>query len=1146
MTREGVPSSRSQKFYMVLASALALAFLEWLVTFMLFGNAVFAFFITQFARYFELPIPCLICSRLDHIFLGERVGFYGDLICRIHKVEISSLVFCQFHDKLVDVHEICEDCLCSFAADEEVNLRSCYCCDQRWRPRPQISSPVMSRSIDESEAAELDVPSFHEFNQIGNDVDSTNMSAKSALERDDVDSSSHFVYNELKVTSDTELEGYVDDKKDSMALVLDTRYSREITVEESIVIEPEIETVVVNSVSAMELEDKTLGEAFAEVGTIDMVSVSHKADSITYISAKNTTDDDIKVGAITMKPPIAIPDNDLHRGSLPEQGVVVFERETSSAAKQSDPSEDHYGLSAVESTSAIWHGLVELYSEADTVKVLHSPVPELIDINEMQEPSTTGDEDMAKRFLSLKLITTDNVLESPSSVDDSVGRIDNSLFYVAGTHEVEQAPVDEVGRLNESADAIDLKRKADPMRVGGDLSLLWSQVSSTRGFELPVRDSISPTMSANIDDQWKSYDPSASKSVEMKTEIQTLENDSISALEVEVKTLGENFAEVRTMDLVFVSDKVDSRTYISRTNTSDDDIKVEVITMEPPITTTDIDLDHAPSTEQGVLGFEREKSSTANQSEISEDHDGPSVMNSNSAVGHGLVELNWEADTVKVLHGPVSELIDINEMQESSTFGDEARVKPFPLPEHITTDNVPESSTSVDDSVEQSDNSVFYPAGTREVELAAVDEVEKLNELTTADAIDLNMKADPTEVSGDLRLLWSQLSFTRGFELPVKDSTSPRMSANVDDYWKAYEPSVSIGMQFSQKRTSLNRSGSNISLNGSSIESWDLSIVSEIEGESELDRLKRQAEHDRKLMTDVCKELEEERNASADAANQAMAMITRLQDEKAAVQIEALQDIRMMEEQVEFYVKALEKLNVLLEQKKKEIQELDAELRVYQQKLTNESLLQMTADTTDDASPAYFFASELGRNSDYLLPMITKTSSKDWLLEIDDERLYICRRLLNLEKKLQMCSNAGLCTDLPNEDGLEKEDVILPLSKMHMKESEVATEAERIEVLRETDCLESQGMRGSLVRWVHSFKGGHGSLGKKETDLVTLCDELSSLSDRLLALEEDRNFLEHAIYSLSNGDEGIRFIQEIAFDLRELRRIGVRRPQLLP
>ena len=43
-------------------------------------------------------------------------------------------------------------------------------------------------------------------------------------------------------------------------------------------------------------------------------------------------------------------------------------------------------------------------------------------------------------------------------------------------------------------------------------------------------------------------------------------------------------------------------------------------------------------------------------------------------------------------------------------------------------------------------------------------------------------------------------------------------------------------------------------------------------------------------------ELEEERSAAAIAANQMMAMINRLQEEKAAIQMEALQYQRMMEE----------------------------------------------------------------------------------------------------------------------------------------------------------------------------------------------------------------------------------------------------------
>ena len=42
------------------------------------------------------------------------------------------------------------------------------------------------------------------------------------------------------------------------------------------------------------------------------------------------------------------------------------------------------------------------------------------------------------------------------------------------------------------------------------------------------------------------------------------------------------------------------------------------------------------------------------------------------------------------------------------------------------------------------------------------------------------------------------------------------------------------------------------------------------------------------------KEVEEERNASGVATNEAMSMITRLQEEKAALQMEALQYLRMM------------------------------------------------------------------------------------------------------------------------------------------------------------------------------------------------------------------------------------------------------------
>ncbi|KAK9055906.1 hypothetical protein SSX86_026993 [Deinandra increscens subsp. villosa] len=139
---------------------------------------------------------------------------------------------------------------------------------------------------------------------------------------------------------------------------------------------------------------------------------------------------------------------------------------------------------------------------------------------------------------------------------------------------------------------------------------------------------------------------------------------------------------------------------------------------------------------------------------------------------------------------------------------------------------------------------------------------------------------------------------------------SPKLSFNSDEL---------TGLQFLQSRISLERNESNISLDGSG--------VSEIEGEGMVDRLRRQAEHDKKLMGILYKELEEERNASAVATNQAMAMITRLQEEKAALYTEALQSLRMMEEQAEYDNEALQKANDIIEEKDKQIQDLEELLR---------------------------------------------------------------------------------------------------------------------------------------------------------------------------------------------------------------------------
>ncbi|KAL6003227.1 hypothetical protein ACLOJK_023450 [Asimina triloba] len=107
-----------------ITSVLASAAFEWLSIFMLFLEAFFSFLVTRFARFYELQTPCLLCSRLDHIFGIEKPGFYWDLICHEHKLEISSLVYCYTHGKLNDIRGMCKGCVSSFSAKKVADFET--------------------------------------------------------------------------------------------------------------------------------------------------------------------------------------------------------------------------------------------------------------------------------------------------------------------------------------------------------------------------------------------------------------------------------------------------------------------------------------------------------------------------------------------------------------------------------------------------------------------------------------------------------------------------------------------------------------------------------------------------------------------------------------------------------------------------------------------------------------------------------------------------------------------------------------------------------------------------------------------------------------------------------------------------------------
>ncbi|XP_010459554.1 PREDICTED: probable myosin-binding protein 5 [Camelina sativa] len=102
---------------------LIYALLEWILIIILFIDGFLAFFSNQMAKFFDLKIPCLLCTRLDHVLVRTNPDFYyNDSICDAHKKNVSSLAYCHVHKKLSEIKRMCEGCLLSFATEKESDV----------------------------------------------------------------------------------------------------------------------------------------------------------------------------------------------------------------------------------------------------------------------------------------------------------------------------------------------------------------------------------------------------------------------------------------------------------------------------------------------------------------------------------------------------------------------------------------------------------------------------------------------------------------------------------------------------------------------------------------------------------------------------------------------------------------------------------------------------------------------------------------------------------------------------------------------------------------------------------------------------------------------------------------------------------------
>ncbi|KAI4357609.1 hypothetical protein L6164_001547 [Bauhinia variegata] len=379
-------------------------------------------------------------------------------------------------------------------------------------------------------------------------------------------------------------------------------------------------------------------------------------------------------------------------------------------------------------------------------------------------------------------------------------------------------------------------------------------------------------------------------------------------------------------------------------------------------------------------------------------------------------------------------------------------------------------------------------------------------------------------------------------------------------------------------------------------ESLDGSVISDLEcGEITVEKLKSALKAERKALKTLYAELEEERSASAVAANQTMAMINRLQEEKAAMQMEALQYQRMMEEQSEYDQEAVQLLNELVIKREKEKQELEKELEMCRKRVqeyeNREKLVMsrrdgsirsrtpsvsctnaedsdgLSVDLNHEAKEENGFYSHQ-ESSNQNTPADAVLYLEESLGSFEEERLSILEQLKILEEKLVVLnyeeeqhmdhieSTQHLCKENGNgyHDHDEYQGQVNGYANGHSKEINgnhhqgkkfIGAKAKRLLPL--FDAIGTEIEDGVLsgddengLAFSTPLENSSPEMVELEKKKLALEQEVDIVYERLQALEADREFLKHCISSLRKGDKGLELLQEILQHLRDLRSVELR------
>ncbi|KAI4369146.1 hypothetical protein MLD38_017629 [Melastoma candidum] len=132
----------------------------------------------------------------------------------------------------------------------------------------------------------------------------------------------------------------------------------------------------------------------------------------------------------------------------------------------------------------------------------------------------------------------------------------------------------------------------------------------------------------------------------------------------------------------------------------------------------------------------------------------------------------------------------------------------------------------------------------------------------------------------------------------------------------------------------------------------DVMSVARVQVENEMLALREMVASQQQIIEEMSIELDEERNASSTAANEAMSMILRLQREKAEIQMEANQFRRFAEEKMGHDQHEMKALEDLLFRREQTIHSLTCEVQAYKHRMMSYGLSEAEADGERSRGPS--------------------------------------------------------------------------------------------------------------------------------------------------------------------------------------------------